>query len=58
MFDKLQKWVCGTGGPSLAVSVELLADPRNVASLSLFCRYYFDRCLSELAELVPDNEYA
>ena len=25
----------------------------NVASLSLFYRYYFGRCLSELAELVP-----
>ena len=26
---------------------------RNVASLSLFCRYYFGRCSSELAELFP-----
>ena len=26
---------------------------RNVASLSLFYRYYFGRCSSELAELVP-----
>ena len=25
----------------------------NVARLSLFCRYYFGRCSSELAELVP-----
>ena len=26
---------------------------RNVASLSLFYRYYFGRCSSELAQLVP-----
>ena len=25
----------------------------NVANLSLFYRYYFGRCLSELAQLVP-----
>ena len=30
-----------------------LAHCRNVARLSLFCRYYFVRCLSELAELFP-----
>ena len=30
-----------------------LAHHRNVASLSLFYRYYFSRCSSELAELVP-----
>ena len=34
-------------------SLEPLAHRRNVASLSLFCRYYFDRCSSELAQLVP-----
>ena len=30
-----------------------LAHHRNVASLSLFYSYYFGRCSSELAELVP-----
>ena len=38
--DKLQKQMCSTVG-------------QNVASLSLFYRYYFGRCSSELAELVP-----
>ena len=33
--------------------LEPLAHRRNVASLSLFYRYYFGRCLSELAQLVP-----
>ena len=50
---KLQKRICRTVGPSLASSLELLAHHRNVASLSLFYRYYFGRCSSELAQLVP-----
>ena len=53
LLDKLQKRICRTAGPSFAASLEPLACRRNVASLSLFCRYYFGRCSSELAELVP-----
>ena len=53
LLDKLQKWICRTVGPSLAASLEPLAHRRNVASLSLFYRYYFGRCSSELTQLVP-----
>ena len=53
LLDKLQKRICRTVGPSLAASLEPLAHCRNVASLSLFCRYYFGWCSSELAQLVP-----
>ena len=53
LLPKLQKRICRTVGPSLAASLELLAHRRNVASLSLFYRYYFGRCSSELAQLVP-----
>ena len=53
LLDKLQKQICRIVGPSLAASLEPLADRRNVASLSLFYRYYFGRCSSELAQLVP-----
>ena len=49
LLDKLQKQICWTVGPSLAASFEPLAHGRNVASLSLFHRYYFGRCLSEMA---------
>ena len=52
LLDKLQKRICRIVGPSLAASLEPLAH-RNVASLSLFYRYYFGRCSSELAQLVP-----
>ena len=53
LLDKLQKRVYRIVGPSLAASLEPLAHCRNVASLSLFYRYYFGRCSSELAQLVP-----
>ena len=53
LLDKLQKRICRTIGLSLAASLELLAHGRNVASVSPFYRYYFDRCSSELAQLVP-----
>ena len=53
LLDKLQKRICRIVGPSLAASLEPLAHLRNVASLSLFYRYYFGRCSSELAQLVP-----
>ena len=52
-LDKLQKRSCRTVGPSLAASLEPLDHRRNVVSLSLFYRYYFGRCSSELAQLVP-----
>ena len=39
--------------PSLDASLDPLAHCQNVAILTLFCRYYFGRCSSELAQLVP-----
>ena len=53
LLDKLQKRICRTVGPSLSATLELLAHHRYVASLSLFDRYYFGRCSSKLAQLVP-----
>ena len=53
LLDKLQKRICRTVGRSHTVSLEPFAHRRNVASLSLFYRYHFGRCSSELAQLVP-----
>ena len=53
MLDKPQTRICRSVGPSLAASLEPLAHRRNLASLSLFCRYYCGRCSSELARLFP-----
>ena len=51
MLAKLQKRICRTTGPSLTTSLEPLAHLQNVASLSLFHRYHFGKCSSELAQL-------
>ena len=51
LLDKLQKRTCRTVGSSLTASIEPLAYRRNVARLSVFYRYYFGRCFSELAQL-------
>ena len=53
LLDKLQERICRAVGPSLAASLDPLAHRRNVANLSLFSRYYFGRCSSEPAQLVP-----
>ena len=52
LLDKLQKRIWRIVGHSLAASLEPLAHRRNVASLSLFYRYYFGRCSLGLAQLV------
>ena len=52
LLEKLQRQICRILGPSLAGSLEPLAHCQNVASLSLFYRYYLGRCSSELAQLV------
>ena len=53
LLGGLRKRICRTVGCSLVASLEPLAHGRNVASLGLFYRYYFGRCSSELAQLVP-----
>ena len=50
---KLQKRICRTVGPSFAASLEPLPHRLNVASLRPFDRYYFVRCSSYLAQLIP-----
>ena len=45
--------MCRIVSPSLATSLEPLAHRINVASLSLFYRYCFGRCSSEMAQMVP-----
>ena len=52
LLDKLQN-IYRAVGPSLAALLEPLVHYWNVASLSLFYRYYFGRFSSELAQLAP-----
>ena len=53
LLDKQQKRICRIVGSSLATSLDPLAHCGIVASISLFYRYYFGRCSSELAQLFP-----
>ena len=53
LLEKLQKQICRTVCPSIAAFLKPLAHCRNVTNLSLFYRYYFGRCSSELTQLVP-----
>ena len=53
LLDKLQKLICRTVGRAIAASLKPLAHHQNVASLNLFYMCYFDRCSSELAQMVP-----
>ena len=53
LLDQLQNRICRTVVSSLAASLEPLAHRKNVASLSIFYKYYFGTCFSELAQLVP-----
>ena len=52
MMNMLQKQVFRTVGPTFPPPPRILAHCQNVASLLLFCRYYFERYLSEMTELV------
>ena len=51
LLDKPQKGICRTVVPSLAASLDWSAHCWNVASWSLFYRYYFGRYSSELVPL-------
>ena len=53
LLAKSQKRIYRTNGLSLAASLESLAHRQNVVRLVFFYRYYFGRCSSELAQLVP-----
>ena len=51
--NKLQRSVFRTVVGTLAASLKLLVNRRNVASLCLCYRHYLGRCSSELAGLFP-----
>ena len=52
-IDRLQRRICRIVAPTIAASPESLGHHRHVARFSLFYRYYFGRCSSKLAELLP-----
>ena len=52
LLVELPKQICRTVGPSPAVSLKPLSR-ENISRLGLFNRYYYGRCSSELAQVVP-----
>ena len=53
LLDRIQKRVVNIVGPTLATSLQPLSIRRDVASLSLFYKFYHGRCSAELLSLVP-----
>jgi ribonucleases P/MRP protein subunit RPP40 len=56
LLDKVQRRIVNIVGPALAANLQPLSHRRNVASLSLFYKYYNGRCSKELASLVPSTK--
>lgn len=55
LLDKIEKRVANLVGPILASSLQPLSHQRDVASLSLFYKYYHAKCSTELQGLVPSS---
>ena len=51
--DRVQKRVVNLVGKELCAGLLTLSHRRNVASLCLLYKYYYRKCSSELADLVP-----
>lgn len=58
LLDKVQRRICNIIGPDLAIKLQPLCHRRNVASLSLFYKYYHGRCSDEISSLVPPPKIA
>ena len=54
-LDRIQHRMGGLVGDELFVSLQSLSHCRNVASLSLFYRYFQGECSEELIALVPQK---
>ena len=53
LLDRVQKRAVNLVGKELCVGLHTLSHRRNVASLCLLYKYYYRKCSSELADLVP-----
>ena len=53
LLDRMQKRVVSLVGSGLSSDFQALSHRRDVASLSLFYKYYYMKCFSEITDLVP-----
>ncbi|XP_065658585.1 uncharacterized protein LOC136083104 [Hydra vulgaris] len=56
LLDKVQKRIVNVVGQALAAKLQQLSHRRNVASLSLFYKYYNGHCSKELVSLALSTE--
>ena len=56
LLDRIQNRVCNMIGPHLSMKLQPLSHRRNVASLSLFYKYFHGHCSTELESLVPSRK--
>ena len=56
LLDRIQNRVCNMIGPQLSLKLQPLSHRRNVASLSLFYKYFHGHCSAELERLVPSRK--
>ena len=52
LLDKVQRRIVNIIGPNLAVNLQPLSHRPNIASLSLFYKYFNGRCSSELSSQI------
>ena len=53
LLDRIQRRIVNLVGPALASQLHSLSHRRDVASLSLFYKYFHKQCSKELSALVP-----
>ena len=53
LLDRVQKRVVSLVGSGISAGLQALSHRRDVASLSLFYKYYYGKCPSEFADLAP-----
>ena len=53
LLDRIQKRLVNLVGPDLCTNLHPLSHRRNVASLSLFYKYFYGQCSSDLHQLTP-----
>ena len=53
LLDRVKKRVVSLVGSGFSSDLQAMSHRRDVSSLSLFYKYYYGKCSSELADLVP-----
>ena len=58
LLDRVQKRVVSIVGSGFSSDLQALSHRSDVASLSMFYKYYYGKCSSQLADLVPPKRFS